>query len=655
MCCPCLGVEPMTLFSLARKNIKGSFRSYLIYFISMLCSVVIYYTFVSLRYSKVIQDAMEVSQGVESIFLQASIILIGFVAVFIWYSNSVFTKKRKKEVGLYSLLGVRKRAIGQMLFYENLIMGVLVLAAGIVLGTFLSKLFAMILVKLVGSDVGVGLTLSMRAIGNTALVFFIIILMTSIQGYRLIYRFPLIELFQAEKKGEQAPKTSLWAAGCSVVLLGVAYWFILQPIATTEEYIRNNLIMLFSIVTGTYLLFRSLTVFLLKTAQKNKARYYSGMNLISTSQLLYRIQGNARLFTVIALLSAVTISSIGLMFSQYYVNSIRANEVMPFSYMHVSMDEAFDAKVRGMIMEDREHPVLAELDIPVTRMAGDLSDIEISVSDVREYESSIRLLSAGTYNRISKILNREEPELHLNGREAAIIKPMYTTAPASVYEGRSLSLKLTRGDDMPLALTRMLEGRVLSWSYPDFVLIVSDETFADLHGEGTPILYKAYKVEKDRTAKAASAELMALDSKDIQMATHYNVYKKGLESGGMDTFLIGFLGLVFLAAAGSMIYFKQLSEANEDRERYEILSKIGVSSKDISATVAKQSFFVFGLPLAVGLIHSAVLLKSFTGIYSDLMGKNIIVPVVLSMAAYIAIYLGYYVLTVQTYRRIVKR
>src|SRR5690606_7206350 len=204
-------VAYMTLFDVAKKNVIGNFKNYLLYFISMIFSVVIYYTFVSLQYSPEVQMAIESSDAVLNIFIAGSILLIIFVAIFIYFSNSFFTKKRKKEVGLYSLLGLKKKTIGRMLFYENLIMGGMAVVFGIIIGTILSKLFTMIVLKLLDSAVEVSFGISVEAIVNTLIVFLIISLFTSFSAYRLIYRFKLIELFRAEKEGEKLPKASSFA------------------------------------------------------------------------------------------------------------------------------------------------------------------------------------------------------------------------------------------------------------------------------------------------------------------------------------------------------------------------------------------------------------------------------------------------------------
>ncbi|MCQ6563394.1 ABC transporter permease [Paenibacillus mendelii] len=640
----------MTLFSLAKKNVKGNVKSYLIYFISMIFSVVIYYTFVSLQYSTEIQESMQLSQAMSSVFTGGSIVLVLFVAVFIWYSNSFFTKKRKKEVGLYSLLGLRKKTIGRMLFYENLIMGTVGLAAGVALGTLLSKLFTMIFLKLLDSAVDISFSVSVEAILNTILVFAVLILFTSVQAYRLIYRFKLIELFQAEKEGEQAPKASFAAAVIAVILLAGSYWLVFQPMTTNEQMGRNILLFTGGMIIGTYMLFRSAIVRLLSASKANKSRYYRGMNVIATSQLLFRIKGNTRTLTMISLLSAVTLSSISVGYSMYYSNGNNADESAPFSYSYISQGEALDQQVQGILENDTEHPITAHLDIPVIMLKGDISALEYVPSGFPAHESPLKLISANAYNQASKALNREG-NLQLSGNEAAAILPRFTSdLSLSDYEGRSISLQTPR-ENRKVSLVNLLEGRVLRWSYPDVAFVVSDTAFNDLAAQIPPVIYKVYKVENQQTTKSASDQLANLAAEDMQMSSYYTVYREGLENAGLNIFILGFLGLVFLAATGSIIYFKQLTEAHADKGRYDILRKIGVSRKEIRASVAKQTFFVFVLPLAVGIMHSTMILKALSAI--NLIVGSLAVPIISSMAAYIVIYLGYYVLCANSFNRIV--
>ena len=408
MCCRCWEAVPVTLFSVAKKNIQGNFKNYLIYFSSMIFSVVIYYTFVSVQYSEEIAKGLQSEQSLKSIFTQASIILILFTAVFIWVSNSFFTRRRKKEVGLYALLGLRKRTIARMMFYENLILGAAALIVGIILGTLLSKLFTMILLKLLDSAADVQFGISLRAIGIVAIVFAVMILFTSVQGYRLIYRFQLVELFQAENEGEQAPKVSAIAAILSAALLAFSYWLAFQPVSTNGQMARNFALLIGSIIAGTYLLFHSAIVYLLKLAVQNKKRYYRGMNMVGTAQLLYRIKSNTRVLTMIALLSALTLCASSVGYSSFYTQKQSAGKEAPFSYMHISQSESFDSRVKEIISSDKEHTLKGEIDIPVLQTEGDFSNLIYQPSGYDAEKVPLKLISASVYNKASSILNRRE-------------------------------------------------------------------------------------------------------------------------------------------------------------------------------------------------------------------------------------------------------
>lgn len=638
----------MTLFSVTKKNIKGNFKSYLLYFISMIISVVIYYTFISLQFSEEIQKSMQSSQSLESVITQASIILILFVTVFIWYSNSFFTRKRKKEVALYSLLGIRKKTIGRMLFYENLIMGSGAIVAGIGLGTLLSKLFIMMFLKLLDSAIEIHFTISLQAILRVLLVFSVIILVTSVQSFLLIYRFRLVELFQAEKEGEQAPKSSAVAAVASVVLLAIGYWTVFQPMLTNEQFGRNMLIMLVTFVVGTYLLFRSAILFILKMAQGYKASYYQGMNLISTSYLLYRIKGSTRTYTIIALLSAVTLCAISVGYTNYY-NVMKEVEIeSPFSYTHLSRNAFYDSEVRKIVTEDSQHAVTAELDIPIIQIRGVASELKYVPSGMKAEDIPIQLISESTANQISKALHREQT-IRLNGSEAAAIQPRFTNFTLADFKGKSVKLKTPTGDRQ-VTFEDYMEDRVMPWKFPDIYFIVSDSLFTELSQQMKPAVYKAYKVKDERTTKETSLKLKQISGQEDQLFTYYNIYRKNIESAGLDIFTLGFLGLVFLAATGCIIYFKQLTEAHSDKERYNILRKIGVSRKEVRSSIAKQTLFVFGLPLLVGIVHCTMILKALSTIQ---LIQDSTIPVITCMSIYLVMYLGYYFFTVASTNRIV--
>lgn len=638
----------MTPWDLAKKNMKGNARNYGIYFLSMLISVVIYFTFVSLQYNKDIEAGMASSQNLRTVFMGSSFVLALFAAVFIGYSNAFFTRNRKKEIGLYALLGVRRKTIGRMLLYENLILSAVVLAAGIGVGTLLSKLFGMILVRLLGmgASTSVGLGLSLEAAGNTIAVFALIVLATSLHSYRIIYKFSLIELFRADKQGEPAPRVSVWAALAAALLIAGGYVSALQEIHTTEQFALNMGIALVCILLGTWLLFRAAVPALLAAWRSNKSRYYRGTAMIGVSQLLFRVRSHVRTFSMIALLSGITLGIFSIVYIQYYFAERSTTESRPFSYEHASVDPAFDEAVRHVIDADKGHPVVSHLSIPVVELDASLTnlrDIPIHYYSFAEPGKTVSILSASAYNEASKALGRRET-VRLAAGEAAAIRPMLDDQTYAEYAGQSLELRM-EDENRALPFVALLEGRVLSWRFPDLFAVVDDVTWSELAKTAAPTVFEVYRVEGQEKAGVTADRLNALaaDREDVRLSTFYAEYKRTQEESGLFLFIVGFLGLVFLAATGSMIYFKQMTEAQADIGRYAVLRKLGVSRRELRRTIAWQTLFVFVMPLAVGTAHGYVIMKVFT---AGLVGMNFTIPILLSMGAYIAVYSVYYAVCV---------
>lgn len=642
----------MTLFELAKKNIKGNFRHYAIYFISMFVCVVTFYVFSALQYSADIQKAIESSNSMRSVFLIASIVLLIFVAIFMLYSNQFFTRKRKKEVGLYALLGFSKRTIGRMLFYENLLIGAIVLAAGIAAGSFLSKLFTMILMRLLEVDAGAGIAFSIPALLSTIIVFMTIILITSIQAYRLIYRYKLIELFRAESEGEQEPRASVITAGAAVLCLGIGYSFSFRNFSTNEDILLNLSMIIIGIIAGTLLLFSSLIVFLLKSIKKNKKIYYKGMNLIITTNLLYRMKGNARTLSVISILSAVALCAFSFGFSAYYGYDQTVRMIAPFSYMYIAQDESFNRSVDDIIRGDEAHPVIEQITLPILHLAGDASSsIILSARDKEAAPYPIKTISASAYNRAADVLGHAR--LHIDRDDQAIaVRPMYTDYSTEDYAGETIALDLP-DERIVLTLTGMTTGRVVNWSYPDIMIVVSDSLFQRMARQAAPEHYIGYIVENPKTAKETAHALAAAKTPESQLSAYYTEYRLGIEDAAFNVFILGFLGLVFLMATGSILYFKQAAEAANDQPRYDTLIKIGASRKEILSSIWKQHALVFLLPLAAGLGHYIVLFQWLRKLFGGLGGINLILPVLICVSGFMIIYALYYAMTVHSISKLV--
>ncbi|WP_025027868.1 ABC transporter permease [Caldalkalibacillus mannanilyticus] len=641
----------MILFRLARKNIQRGFTNYLLYFASMIFSIVIYFTFVSLKYDKTIQAISDSSEKISSIFNVAAVVLLIFVAVFIWYSTSFFIRKRKKEVGLYSLLGVRKKQIGRMLFYENFIMGTLAIIMGIILGSSLSRFFVSILMKVMGYEIIPSLSFSLEAIVNTSIVFTLITIITSIHGYRLIYRFTLIELFQADKQGEIEPKASLIVALCSFLCIGIGYGLALQNILESElwrsiGFMVTPLVIVVSVILGTYLFFSALTVYVLKVSKKNKQNFWRGTSFISISQLLYRIKGNARTLTIIAVLSATTLTAVGTAYSLYYNVRNNVDALNPNSFMLINVDQHITEQVRERIEQDENHELLYHESVPTVQLRAEMTNLNSAISSD---EVVYTIIPNNMFNKLVRVQERKE-SLSLEEDEAVVLDAAYYEGLSPKYVGVTIPLKVNNTREN-ITFKEVKEYNVLNLYTANTTLVVSDQLFSKLSKATDIVHMEAYGMTAEDQADQLTKELQSILPNEAKLSSFYSDYSAGLASMGLLIFIGGFLGLVFLGATGSIIYFKQVTEAHADKARYDILAKIGMTKKEIKKAVSQQILFVFALPLFAGIAHSVVALTAL----SRFLQSSLVLPVLVCIGVYVSLYAVYYFLTVNSYYKIVTK
>lgn len=620
----------MTLFSLARKNIQRNLSNYFLYIASMVFSIVIYFTFVTLKYNDDLLASKQFSQQIKGLMSGSSVVLLFFIVIFMAYSNSFFMKKRKKEVALYSLLGVRKQKIGLMLFFENLVIGLDSLVLGIILGFFMSQGLLMILVRLMGYEVVGSLTFSSEALVNTTGIFTLLFLFTSLQGYRVIYQFKLIDLFHAEKQGEQIPRASLLVAILGTALIAFGYYTASLDIFTSKIWrfftvLGTPLMVIGVTIAGTYLLFHSVSVFVLTALKKATSWSWKGLNLIGVSQLLYRIRANAKSLSIIAILSATTITAGGGVFGMYYNAEATVRQMLPNTFMW-----------KGDAVKFPQEDVLYNESLAVKNLRVD--------NEFSFFEYT--LLQESDYNRLAKLQGKDE-ELHIADGSTVLLDASFDERFSHDFTGEEF--KLENGESFHVA--KMYTESVLNFMSAGTVLVVNDKVFAATNAEAVKM--QVVGMDNDLKQQAISQEIYNQLSSEQQegFSSVPQSYEDSLATVGSLLFVGSFLGLVFLAATGSIIYFKVLTEAEEDQSKYAILNKIGVNKKQILKTVAGQVAVIFSAPLVVGIAHSAFALLAFSQLFS----MDITKPVILWMIAYTAIYGIYYIFTVRSFYKIVRQ
>ncbi len=619
----------MTLFSITSRNIKKNLQNYFLYFVSMVFSIVVFYIFTSIQYNE--QVTQMVGETTKFMLKLGAICAAVFSAIFMGYSNAFFTRKRKKEIGLYSLLGLQKKQVAGMLFYENLVMGVVALGVGIIVGSLFSKLFVMLFFRLMGHFVQVNFAISPQAILNTAGVFLLIFTVISLHAYSLIYRFKLVDLFYAEQSGETEPKASLLLALVSIAAIAAGYVLAFHLFNNFNLY---ALMVLALVILGSYGLFHSFIVFVIRRSRKNTQRYYQGMNLISISNLLYRIKSNATLLATIAILSATTLTAMGMSYGIYHdINKAMAHH-NPFSYVYWN-DDSRDQKVDQVLAGYPQNQLLHSAEISFIPALGIIHDDRFHFSVVPESD----------YNELARIKGWETVDI-TGQQEAVIVYSDYDTRED--YVNKEVSLALDEENHQEFFITDRQPYKLTNNSNTWRALVLNDAAYEQLAKAQEPGSLRVLMVADQKNSQALTEELQnTLPA--YSWNSYYSEYMRNMEQRGMLMFIGGFLGLVFLLATGSIIYFRQLNEAQKENLNYQILRNIGLSRGEIHTAISKQLLYVFLFPLIVGIAHSWAALMAL----ADLLVTNLVVSTIVTIVVFTVIYFIYYLMTVKSYDRIV--
>ncbi|MGB3569812.1 MAG: ABC transporter permease [Priestia megaterium] len=635
----------MTVFDLVKKNMRQNISRYSLYFFSMIFSIIVYYVFATLQYDQSISKFIGEELRLQGIFNASNYVLLTFIVVFIWYTNSFFIRQRKRELGLYHLVGIEKRTIGKMIFYENMLLGIFSLVVGILLGTVFSRLFVLFLLKLMGLSLSITLTFSLQAVLKTAVVFLIVTIFISFQGYFIMYRYTLLDLFQAESKSERVnkmnSKRSIAVGGLGILLVGYGYYLSSGNIVTPKFFLIVAVV-LFSVIFGTFLLFKATIEWLMGLYREHASRYYSFANMLSVSTMMYRIKANARVLTLITILSATTLVAVGVTYSSYYNTKADARSMQPYDY-------TLHSKKAAQEFMD----VLDELDIQSNRYVYHIVKHSADLSD-------FRFITSGYYKDREQISFLDEEEVRKNGvsvpalsaNEIVIFDSMAKGKVFKPSTGKTAAVQLNKSEELALKVVKSEPLLILDSDSAGYQFVVNHDTFNKLLKAGQKQAVYVFNTSDGNKQNELTKNYHQIAKEAGESRTsYYDVFQAGLMSKGLFIFIGGFLGLVFLMATGSIIYFKQISEAEQERKRFEVLRKLGFSVSQMMSAVRKQQLFTFGLPLVIGILHSLFALKVIT----NLTGESLIVPVLIADAVYGIIYFFFYWLTMNYYRMVIKR
>ncbi|HFU7090026.1 TPA: FtsX-like permease family protein [Bacillus cereus] len=635
----------MDFLEVSKRSIKRNMKDYFLYCISLVGSIIIYFTFVSIKRNESVVALLKETNKVETTFTFAQILLIIFLTIFIFYCNSFFLRKKKKEIALYSLLGVRKEEIAKLLFYETLLIGAAASILGIIFGLFIANICAGLLVKLMGSTFTFTFTISFFSIVEVLITISAIFFIASWKSKKLIYEQHLVELLYGENQKEEEPTYSGKKAKRAIVLLITGYIIALftQVFGFGAIFI-TGLLIFGCIVKGTFLLFEQYTVKSLHKVKGDKKKYWNGTNMLSISSLLFRIKGNVKMLALLSLLSAVTLCTIGISSSMYYSAKKTATVMNPVSYEYITTGNELDKKVRKEIQKN-DLVIKGETSAALLPMQGNIAGSSILTGYLMS-NGNLGVIKESDYNKAVSKLGSRKVELH-SEKEVVLIDP---------YKSYNIEKKSLKGNKISfenmedsVTIVDHREETVVSAKLAPIGLIVQDSLFNKLQQGKVISMVSGFIVEGNGNAKLTK-KLGSIMSKEERLQSFEQASQAELQGGAVLLFASIFLGIVFILATGCILYFKQITEAMAERPAYRMLKKIGLTKKEATESVRKQVGVIFLAPLLLAICNTFFAFLSLMG-FKVMFEYSI--PLLGSIGVYTIIYFSYYLLTVRSYTNII--
>ncbi len=665
---------------LALRNVKKSFRDYAIYFLTLMFGVCIFYVFNSMESQQTMMQLSKVQMYHIQRLIEMMSIFSVFVAVIlgalIVYASRFLILRRKKELGIYQVLGMEKGKITRILIYETILVAFLSLACGLALGIFLSQAFAVLTaslfeVKLVGFFFVFSPEATLKAVLYFGIAFVFVMLFNNV----IVGRQKLIDLIYADRKNERFRVPRLFM---SIVL------FILSVVCLTTAYIlviKNGLFImsptfLISIIlgiVGTFLFFFSLAGFFLKVIKKNKKVYLKGLNMFVLRQLNSKINTTYISMTLVCLMLFVAISALASGLGLSKSLSAETEKFSPFdATYHMFYSEA-NGTGEDLAPEDY---VPVELDlieefnntsIPIDSYAKDFSEIKI-------YYSSMQLpflnayfgdaISLTDYNKLLKMLNQPTVTLEPNeciansadSKQLDIINNNFNNEP--VYIGETL-MKLKSTDDTIVFNSTTKAAYGLTFVVPDALIknfeqraymvamnyIESTHEYNDLFSQA-----RAQVLDNVMNYRQGNAvNVMSHSSQRI------NNYEESRSLSASVAYLAVYLGIVFLIISAVVLSITQLSETTDNAARYSLLRKLGTDAKMLSKALFSQIVLYFAVPLLLAIVHAIVGISVASEIILQLGERDIFGDSLFAAVVIMLIYGGYFLATFFLSKRIIKQ
>lgn len=654
-------------FRLALTNIKKHARSYVPYIITCVITIAMFYIIKSLAFNldknlSSISAATSMSLG--------SIVVAIFAIIFLFYTNSFLLKKRKKEFGLYNILGMEKKHMSALIATESLIVSVISLVLGLIIGIALDKLIFMIVIKLLDGQSPLGFTIIPEAILHTVVLFCIIFAAILLNSVRIVYTTKTIDLLHGSNAGEKEPKTKWLLAILGVLCLCGGYTISIiskNPVSAIDLLF----VAIVLVVIGTYFIFVAGITALLKLLRKNKGFYYKTSHFISVSGMIYRMKQNAVGLANICVLSTMVLVMVSTTSSLVIGMQDTINTISPYDY---SISVA-DGKTNQQVKADIKNTA-ADNNLKITKFV-DYQYLEIN-ADLKYNNITASDYSTGSENLVGLIIVNQQDynmltnsNVRLSDDQVMMFYPnSFPYSDLTIFDQR-YKVKESR------KISDFIPGKnSIGYSiYDSYGIVVKDKSQlqqiskyynsfyknseTNEYNEPNCCFYECnFNVDADLKKQLEFNEI--IKHSELYQGSYYHdsissTFKSEILQVFRDTysslFFLGiFLSILFIMATILIIYYKQISESYDDKERYEIMQNVGMSHTEVKKTIRSQVLTVFFLPLIMAGVHVAFAFPIMSGVLSLLGLMNVTLYITCTVICFLVFALMYGIIFAVTSR-----
>lgn len=683
------------LFKISLKNIRKSLKDYTVYFFTLILGVAIFYVFNAIDSQSVMLDVrenmMDIIKLMNDMLSGVSVFVSCILGFLIIYASRFLIKRRNKEFGIYLTLGMSKRKISAILFFETLLIGIVSLVAGLVIGTILSQFMSVIVANMFDADMTkFKFIFSMKACIKTLIYFAIMYVLVMIFNTFSISRCKLIDLLNAGKKTEKVTMKN--PVVCTIVfvigvgILSYAYWMVTRGVRTLNTFDKIGIPIALGCV-ATFLIFWSVSGFMIRIFTSIKSVYYKGVNSFVLRQFCSKINTTVFSTTVICIMLFITISVLSAALSMKDslskdLDSMCPVDVQLAKYSYDAMSEAY-ATSQNMNEKDREMLEDSKLSI-IETLNNSGFDAQKYFKDVVEYniyntglkvkdtlgdvytddyhfiaEAIMPVMTISDYNSVARLYGNSTYEL--NDDEYIIVadyKNMVMIRNQALKKGIILSVN---GKEYKPRYDECKDGfvQIGVQNMNDGILVVPDNAVKpqQVRSMGLSADYRADTKEERYSIETQLDNLMkniSYKKSFIYRNSRIDLAESSVGLGALVTFIALYLGIIFLISSAAILALRELSDSADNKERYGMLRKLGVDERMIDMALFKQIGIFFAFPLILALIHSVFGIKFINIILATMGMSSMAASIGLTLAFVAVIYGGYFLITYLCSRSIIR-